>query len=459
MLWIAMCTRPRTGPNNTPAPPDTGAALLAALQTVCARYSPMVYLHQDQHQPWRGLLMEIESCLRLFGGRDALLTQIWHHIQTCAGAYTNTSVNIALHGNPDAAWWLAKASPAAELSALLAQKTTEGADLSDLPLHALDVPIHTLETFQQCGLEQLGELRALPRDAVLRRFGQGVLGALDAGFGSRTRQGFAGAPLQAPKIFEMQQELPFHSNHQALLETHTHTLLQTLQGWLKTHQLATRELSVFFCMPHHTERLVLRSAAPQTQASRWQNLLHHQLGHLQLADDVHSIRLECTQLEDLPNQHGQLFAHPEDTQRNWQNTCDTLRARLGERAVLYPDVQADPRPEHSIVLHNTPQTVKRQSRTNRQTPELSAAGTLPASTPRPLWLLHQPRPLHGPAPTWERGQTLQLLSGPERIEFGWWDQQPCMRDYYCAQDQHARQVWIYRDLEQSAQWFIHGVFA
>ncbi|HEX4918714.1 MAG TPA: hypothetical protein VFV43_12510 [Limnobacter sp.] len=459
MLWIAMCTRPQTGPNNPPAPPDAGAALLAALRTVCARYSPMVYLHQDQHQPWRGLLMEVQSCLRLFGGRDALLTKLWQHIQICVGEQTNTPLCMALHGNPNAAWWLAKAAPANGLTALLAQKATEGMGLSGLPVHALDVPIHTLDTFQQCGLEQLGQLRALPRDAFLRRFGQSVLGELDAGFGKPTRQGFSGVPLQPPKTFKLQQELPFHSNHQALLEKHAHTLLLALQRWLTTHQLATRELCMFFCMPHHTERLVLRSAAPQTQATRWQTLLHHQLGHLQLADDVHSIRLECTQLEDLPNLNGQLFAHPEDTQRNWQNTCDTLRARLGSQAVLYPRVQADPRPEHSVVLHNTPQAGKRQSKNSRQAPDMGTPGTLQASTPRPLWLLQQPRPLRGPPPAWEPGQALQLLSGPERIEFGWWDQQPCVRDYYCAQDTHARQVWIYRDLEQSAQWFIHGVFA
>ncbi|HEX4879614.1 MAG TPA: hypothetical protein VFV39_07205, partial [Limnobacter sp.] len=250
-----------------------------------------------------------------------------------------------------------------------------------------------------------------------------------------------------------------HSNQQALLEKHALTLLLALESWLKTHQLASRELQVFFCMPHHTEHLVLRSAAPQTHATRWKTLLHHQLGHLQLADDVHSIRLVCTQLEDLPSVHGQLFAHPEDTQRNWQKTCDTLRARLGSQAVLYPGVQPDPRPEHSIVLHHTPQTAKRHSNSHRQTPELGAPGTLSASTPRPLWLLQRPRLLHGPPPSWTPGQALQLLSGPERIEFGWWDQQPCMRDYYWAIDQHARQVWIYRDLEQSAQWFLHGVFA
>ncbi|HEX4878851.1 MAG TPA: hypothetical protein VFV39_03320, partial [Limnobacter sp.] len=160
----------------------------------------MLYVHQDQHHPWRGLLMEVESCLRLFGGRNALLTELWNHVQTCTGAHSDTPLNIALHDNPTAAWWLAKAAPAHELSALLAHSATEKTVLSWLPVHAMDVPHHLLETFQQCGLEQLDQLCALPRDAFLRRFGRCLLGELDAGFGKTPLQGFAGVPLQPPRV-------------------------------------------------------------------------------------------------------------------------------------------------------------------------------------------------------------------------------------------------------------------
>lgn len=418
----------------------------------------MVFVHQDQHHPWHGLLVEVQSCLRLFGGRESLLTRLWQQVQACLNAQAwPQPLRMALHGNPNAAWWLAKSAPANSLAAFLAQTTAPGAGLDGLPVHALDVAPQTLNTWQQCGFERLGHLRTLPRDAFLRRFGQQVLGELDAGFGEHNRQAIAAVAAQEALVFDMQQELPFHSNQLEMLERHAGSLLQTLQTWLDTHQRATRLLQLHFCMPHHTETLALHSANAQAKAEHWARLLHHQLGRVELPDDVHSIRLLCDQVEARASLHGQLFAHPEDTQRNWQNTCDTLRARLGKQAVLYLGVQEDPRPECSVLLNPTPHPTRRHPSAPQHAPDLQVA-SLPPSTPRPLWLLHKARPLQG-QPSWHTGQALQLLSGPERIEFGWWDQQPCKRDYYCAQDQHARQVWIYRDLEQANQWFIHGVFA
>ena len=64
---------------------------------------------------------------------------------------------------------------------------------------------------------------------------------------------------------------------------------------------------------------------------------------------------------------------------------------------------------------------------------------------RPVWLLEPPQPLP------ERrcqplldGAPLQLLSGPERIEAGWWDEGLAGRDYFIAQAADASLVWIYR---------------
>ncbi len=94
----------------------------------------------------------------------------------------------------------------------------------------------------------------------------------------------------------------------------------------------------------------------------------------------------------------------------------------------------------------------------------------PAPTPRPLWLLHQPIALRerNQRPWWHG--PLKLLSGPERIEGGWWDCNLVQRDYFIAEDEHAQWFWIYRtrgnhaaaevgasrDLE--ASWYLQGIF-
>jgi protein ImuB len=52
-----------------------------------------------------------------------------------------------------------------------------------------------------------------------------------------------------------------------------------------------------------------------------------------------------------------------------------------------------------------------------------------------------------------------LLSGPERIEAGWWDGALALRDYFVAQGEEGACYWIYRERDaSSARWFLHGLF-
>ena len=82
---------------------------------------------------------------------------------------------------------------------------------------------------------------------------------------------------------------------------------------------------------------------------------------------------------------------------------------------------------------------------------------------RPVWLLAQAEPLRERASVLILdGQPLQLLSGPERIESGWWDGALAERDYYIAQQPDGALVWIYRSrVLLSAPmdgWFLQGRF-
>jgi protein ImuB len=63
---------------------------------------------------------------------------------------------------------------------------------------------------------------------------------------------------------------------------------------------------------------------------------------------------------------------------------------------------------------------------------------------------------------------LHLLSGPHRVEGGWWDRvtpgttsRTVVRDYWVALSAHAGVLWIYqtRLAQDRSAWFLHGVFA
>ena len=56
--------------------------------------------------------------------------------------------------------------------------------------------------------------------------------------------------------------------------------------------------------------------------------------------------------------------------------------------------------------------------------------------PRPTWLLPRPLPL--------RGHVARLVSGPERIETGWWDGYDVRRDYYLVQTSFGQRAWAFR---------------
>ena len=86
--------------------------------------------------------------------------------------------------------------------------------------------------------------------------------------------------------------------------------------------------------------------------------------------------------------------------------------------------------------------------------QLRANGSVVQSFPsRPLWLLAAPRPL-GSDPA---AAELALLSGPERIETGWWDGIEVGRDYFIGRSKRGEALWLYRD--RRGEWFMHGVFA
>jgi hypothetical protein len=77
---------------------------------------------------------------------------------------------------------------------------------------------------------------------------------------------------------------------------------------------------------------------------------------------------------------------------------------------------------------------------------------------RPLWVLNEPQSLRT-----ERGKPsyrgiLKCISGPERIETGWWDDDGIARDYFVATNPHGACLWIYRDRSRDGGWYLHGMF-
>ena len=423
-----------------------------------AHFSPVVCWRQDQNNEHAGWLIEVHSSFRLFGGEHSLLSQLWQNTEKFS-----STLRLANYHTATGAWWLSKAAPAGSEDNFQNMLNFNENSLLALPTTVLDCDEKLLTTWQQCGFSRLADLWCLPRDGFLKRFGARVLAELDSGFGRQNKLA-PSAPIHKPAdTFEMEKELPFYSDRLDLIEIHAQNLLDALCRWLQKQKHGSRELQCTFKHAHGEELLQVRSAQPTDCLKTWGRLLHHQLSRIQFQDDIRSLCLRCNHSELLPNINNSFLPDPAESKHNWESTCDVLRARLGAQTVLFAAAESDPRPERSIVLQHTPlakpygNALKKIA--DKHTPELNNA-TLPSSTPRPLWLLPEPKPLQGKAPSWQTGGPWQLLSGPERVEFGWWDAQPCKRDYYCARDNNSSLLWLYLDLlDEDSRWFLHGYFA
>ena len=150
-----------------------------------------------------------------------------------------------------------------------------------------------------------------------------------------------------------------------------------------------------------------------------------------------ALRIEAPQL--LPMPAGNADWLDRSGSDDWLATVERWQARLGTGAVRRLGTHADHRPERASTVNG------------------QDAAVWPAQ-PRPLYLLDTPQPMqvHDNRPV--RGGPLVRMSGPERIEQGWWDGADISRDYYVLRDARGARMWAYQD-RQRLGWWLQGVFA
>jgi len=142
------------------------------------------------------VLLEVSGSLRLFGSLESLLGRLRRGLEDLGW-----SAALAGAPTPRAASWLAAAGEEKFI--------TEPAGLeSALARLRVELPSwekETLEALRNIGVRTLGELRALPREGVARRFGAKLLDDMDRALGHRPdpRSFFV-----APAKFRSDIELP-----------------------------------------------------------------------------------------------------------------------------------------------------------------------------------------------------------------------------------------------------------
>ncbi len=371
----------------------------------------------------QGLLLEVKGSLRLFGGLDALVQQLRQSVAT----------RLAVATTPQAAWLLARGRD----GACVLDPAALPAALSPLPVSVLDAGaahVQVLQVLWGLGVRTLGELLALPRAGVARRFPAALLDELDRALGIKPdpRPWF-----EPPATFELTLELMARVEVAEALLFAARRLIAPLCGWLARRHAATR--AVHFTLQHDdhaSTELPLRLSSPGRDEARFATVLREVLGRTPLAAPVYGLGLRCNEVELASALATELFPTPRGQQEQQLQLLERLQARLGRTRVLRMSAQPDHRPEHAFALHAFDENLPRTA--------VTCAG------PRPLWLLPEPVPIDV--------HTLTPVSGIERIESGWWEGAWCARDYCVMRDASQALLWVFRPREQPTRWFVQGWF-
>lgn len=340
------------------------------------------------------------------------------------------------------------------------------AALDPLPAWSIGPGREHWDALEGMGLRTLAELRRLPRGGLARRFGPAVLSELDRAYGDCPDPL---EPIVLPPSFESRLELFARADTTEQVLFGAGVLLARLVPWLSAQHAFVRRFSLLMQHEPRWRRdaqapsattLDVALAEPSRDPSHLLVLLRERLAQVELPAPTIELRLQAEDIARRPPPNSELFPTARSESEGLTRLIERLQARLGPGQVQRIAAVADHRPERATVVHVQEAAQQWKVRTFAGSVALQNAAT----PVRPVWLLQQPEPLRERAsgPLLD-GQPLQLLSGPERIESGWWDAALAERDYYIAQLADGALVWVYRarlpaPTTPSPAWFLQGRF-
>lgn len=364
--------------------------------------------------------VEIRRSLRLFGGWPALR----QHIAAEAAHLPHTK-QYGIAPTLSAAALLAHAGVGLERPISLRQEIPRA--IRQWPLRLLPFDPAVADVLHGSGLRRIGEVLALPRDSLGRRFGQQVPLALERllGRAAETWQSF-----EPPPVYRRRFELPGFAETTEGLLFPLRKMLGDFALYLRARDVTVQRFQLRFrdLGRRHT-RLDIGLLAPTRDPNRLLLVLRERLEKIVLAEPVQELHLLARRFEPASAAQNDLFQSGSTSAESFETLQERLVARLGREAVRQLAVVADHRPERAW-----------------SSTESEAA----APPPRPVWLLPEPRPIAAPA----------LLGPPERIECGWWEGRHAVRDYHLAEDAAGRKLWVYRQPEGkgACSWRLHGLW-
>jgi len=470
------------------ADPDGDAKSLDALALWAIRYSPWVNVCRPD-----GLWIDITGAAHLLGGEAAVMQDIKSRLRQAG-----IRACIATAETAGGAWALARFHPRGITGITIpAGQITQA--LTDLPIQALRIDDRLSQTLYRLGLKQIGDISALPRVTLERRFRDKRTrssGRLSEGSNSHIKTllirldqalGYLQEPLSPisePPRWRVRQSLLEPITDAGLLEQITKDLLPGLLASLEKAEQGVRRLALIaYRVDGTTDQVIVGSQVATQEAGHILRLLKDRYETIDPGFGIDLVMLTVIETALMRAQQQDITggSKADDATLAIAKLTDRIKSRVGPASVQRP------------VHHHSylPERVQRlSSDLSRETGWDNVLDDI--STHRPIRLLIRPEPLdvmaeipEGPpiSFTWRRLlHKVRLAEGPERLSSEWWfsdrqsDDMPfdqklagAPRDYYHIEDRLGRRFWLFRLGLYSARgltgapntaprWYMHGLF-
>ena len=438
MLWIALqplleplpaasASASASEPEGLKAGPADAGTLLA-LGWHALGFTPRVTLLEE------AVLLEVSASLRLFGGLGRLLTKLLHSF---FGAQSASALAACLRCAPGPTSLQALGRLRTGLTWRAAARLPPQA----LPLSCLSAALAHHGVLERVGCRNWGDLRALPRGGVARRFGQPLLTALDQAWGEQPENHVW---ISLPEVFDESLELPALVENASALMFAVNRLLLRLKSWLVAHGSGLLGLQLAWQLDPRRDvpprgDLLIRLTEPTQDMIHVARLVAEHLARIRLPAPAHTLCLRSLETALLTNITRSLLPEEQLQGASLPQLVERLSARLGPQQVQCWQPQARHVPERmqrwvpaQVPAKGSAKGLTKGSADRPGAKGLTAARLLNSFKPSaptgqcqpdpllPSWLLPEPLALavRGERP-WYDGP-LTLLVGPQRLEIAGW---------------------------------------
>lgn len=450
------------------ADPVGDRADLERLATALARrWCPVVALSDSD-----GLFLDITGTSHLHGGEARMARRLLRLL-----ARLGITAQVAIADTAGAAWAFARQ----RAQAAIIPSGEHCAALAPLSVAALRLDDAARELLARLGVDTIGELMAMPRAPLVRRFGKAIAQRLDQATGAAPEPLTPVIPAQPIAVTRRFAE-PI-----ATAEAIGHWLtglVDDLAAELAKAGIGARALAFVAARVDSTDQVIrVGLARASREPAHILRLITRRIEEIEVGYGLDALTLHLVRADPLgPETLGAALA--EKQAPDLAPLIDTLANRIGPARIWRQQPVESDVPERSVVPHAPLDPVSQEAmrlkrddvrRLDTRTPD----HPWHPRWPRPARLLRRPEPLDqvlaelpDRAPyrfAWRgRPHIVTHADGPERVTGEWWrrsGERDAVRDYFRVEDTEGRRFWLFRRGDGvradtgDLSWYIHGTFA